>query len=302
MADTERSVFEEDVLVTDDDELKRLLFAPAPAAPQPPLRHMRVFEVAYSGATLAEVLIGRRVLSLMVTAPPHTAAEPLALPPGTSADDLLVTHLEVDVANDGDGFSAEPIGALILAFQSLTALDLLLPCTDAGRRLLAILCSALQSPRAPALETLILGQPDLRKGCAAQFCKALRLRSCQSLTELRLFTCLGSDGDTAEVVRALKTTRTLTALSVFAADGGPLTATALVELLKDNDTLTDLRADCNETAASAVTSPFVALAETVRSNPRSALTAEPVVGRGDSVWCGGDPVADRLPARVGAVR
>jgi hypothetical protein len=93
-------------------------------------------------------------------------------------------------------------------------LDLQLPRTDAGGHLFHTLCSALQSPRTSALETLILRQADLQNGCGSQLATALRMRSCQSLTELHLDDGFSGDEDTAEVVFALKTTRKLTAHSV----------------------------------------------------------------------------------------
>jgi hypothetical protein len=97
MEDSEDDCFPEpeDVTVCVPEELKQLLPDPAQRLPPPPppLRRLRVLEVLYSGATLAEVLIGRRVLCLSVAPPADAAAEPLQ-PRGT-VDDLLVTRLEL---------------------------------------------------------------------------------------------------------------------------------------------------------------------------------------------------------------
>jgi hypothetical protein len=199
------------------------------------VRHLIVDEVPYSGATLAEVLCARRVLSLSITTPSDIASEPLTLPPRASADDLLVTSLTIKL----DKQNADYVAAIaIKAFSSLTALNLSLPRTPVGSELLKKLCSTLQSPRAPALETLILSHPDLKKGCATQLATALLLRSSQSLTDLRLCGYIGTDADAAEVVRALKPMRRLTSLSVHSYFGGhaaSLTAAALGELLTGND-------------------------------------------------------------------
>jgi hypothetical protein len=122
MTDTKSPAVSDVANVSRDAELKRLLPAPAPAQPPPPLRCLQVHGFPYSGATLGEVLCARRVLSLSVMPPYEVAAEPLALPQHATADDLRVTSLEVEVLDDEGGddpsaFMAEPIGALITAFH-----------------------------------------------------------------------------------------------------------------------------------------------------------------------------------------
>jgi hypothetical protein len=226
--------------VSDNAELKALLLASASASALPPLRRLFVDEVPYSGATLAEVLIERRVLSLTITTPICVAAESLTLPPRASADDLLVTRLEIGwPPEDRAGYvKAGPIGALITSFASLTAVGLSLSHTSVGSELFKMLCAALQSPRGPALETLVLLQPDLQAGAAAAFAAALRVRQNRTLRELHLQFYFGSNADITEVVRALKSAQrlqTLETVTVKSWDEG-MPCAALIELLTGNDT------------------------------------------------------------------
>jgi hypothetical protein len=151
------------------------------------------------------VLLNRRVLSLSITTPKDIASEPLTLPPRASTDDLLVTSLTIwRSIDDPAGYvAAAPIGALLTSLPSLTSLTLNLPRTPVGSELFKMLCAALQSPRAPALETLRLWNPVLQNGAAADFATALRLRQNPTLSELHLHTYLGGDADCAKIVRAL---------------------------------------------------------------------------------------------------
>jgi hypothetical protein len=281
MADSKSLAVEQadEVSVSDNAELKRLLPASPSAAPLPPIRRLVADRVPYSGATLAEVLCARQVLSLCVN--PPVAAEPLTLPPSASAKDMLVTTLDIDRAGYA---AAAPISSLITSFPALTSLYLHLPRSPVGSELLKMLCATLQSSRGWALETLILPKANLRE-CGSQLATALLLLS-RSLTELHLMDCIGSDANAAEVVTALSATRKLTILAVHSiGEGAPaptassLTAAALADVLRANDSLTSLMADFSDDTASASVSGdskspscVVPLVEALRANPRSALT------------------------------
>jgi hypothetical protein len=113
---------DDDVVVLDNDQLRHLLSA-SPLR-LPPLRELVVNRVPDCGATLGEVLCTRRVLSLSVWTPIGIAAEPLALPPRASANDLLVTRLAITLDDESAKSSAaEPMGALLTAFPSMTSLS-----------------------------------------------------------------------------------------------------------------------------------------------------------------------------------
>jgi hypothetical protein len=229
----------DEVSVSDNAELKKLLPASPSAIALPPLRRLVANAVPYSGATLAEVLLNRRVLILSIIAPISIAAKPPALPPGVSADDLLVTRLDIDwsTRDSASYVRAAPISALITSFASLTTLHLNLPMTSVGSELFKMLCAALQSPRGPALETLSVWQADLQNGSAADFAAAVRLRQNRTLTALHNY--LGGDADGAEVLRSLKSAPRLQTLLTYNAGDAPAgrrTGSALIDLLTNNDT------------------------------------------------------------------